>query len=873
MKKRVLMCLLTAIVVVSMSIPAGAATVAYWRFEAGPAGTNVIHTGPAGVFYPDIIDISGNGNDLSVWATGGGAGYAYRANVGAPLLLQTGMPNTLSVKNTGGSPAMWCATPAMQNMQPAAFTVEVTFKTEQGGWKTFVGRDSFQSRTDGGDANVSALYLQTTDNPTMGLAIKFCDVQGYWHEASVANAYTGFVFSSDPDGNTAPWYSVAGVSDGNWLRLYRKNLTAGTPYELIAETDMTTNAGNTDRSLTKGTKGTSTATDWTPGNWSVGRGLYNAGHGDRAWGYIDEVRISDSALSVEQFLYSQGPVEPVFPKQDTFLSSISAITYQWNQHVVTDGVFDNFTFYLGTNLADMEAAVPTNPLYSKVISDIATTTVSDYAGTYEFSAEYFWRVDVTTYEPNFADPNQTPINLKNVIQGAPIRFFGPKACPTLTISGNVSILPDPITHIYAPQDATFTVAIDKGPINNSAIAWYRVVGAQDNLVNPDPNDPPDVKITAATGVFEILPLPADMATATETSLTLPAAEPARNGGYYARVKLADPLGGATGCEDNSPVAELFVRDDTNADTNYLVHRYGFDGNANDSIGSAHGAVVDLNTPNHEFVGGQLVLSNNGLNSRPVQNDVNGDRLLEVEGAYVDLPNGIISPLGKAATFMAWFTYAPVSGDNWPRVFDFGTSTGGQGYSTGADGVRLIQGVPYVDTASEDLQEYIMLSPQQGGGPAWRFESIVRPPSSSVFVDPANNAALKNVEVCVACVFDSASGVSTVYLNGVQVLQSVNTLQNLVNLNDVNNWLARSQWPDAMFSGKLNEFRIYDIPLSKHWVKAYYEQGADNYTTLPNPCIQDQANSMDFNSDCVVNINDFAAFAAEWLKCDRLYGCL
>lgn len=869
MKKQVLvkMRLLTAIVAVSMSIPAGAATVAYWRFEAGPVNTNVIHTGTNGAYYADIMDISGNGNDLSVWETGGGGGYAYRANVGDSWIPQVGMANTLSVKNTGGGPAMWCATPAMQNMQPAAFTIEASFRMENGGFKTIVGRDSRGSATHG-DGNVAALYFQAV--PNNGLAIKFCDIQGYWHEAiSANNAYIGFNWGSDPDGNSARWYSMAAVSDGNTLSLYLKNLTAGTDYQLIAQTDMTTNPNNTDRTLTKGT---GDGGDWNAGEWSVGRGLYAGGHGDRAYGYIDEVRICDSALKVGQFLYSE-PIKPVFPIQDTFLSSTGAITYEWNQNVVTDGVFDNFTFYVGENRADMEAAVPTTYLHKKVITNINTTTVSDYAGTYKFSEDYFWRVDVTTNEPNYADPNTTPINLKKVIQGEPIRFFGPKACPSLTISGNVSILPDPISHIYTPQDATFTVAINKGPIKNTAIAWYKVVGAQDNLVNPDPNDPQDTKITAAAGTFEILPLPADMATATETSLTLPAAEPVRNGSYYARVKLEDPLGGATGCEDNSPVAELFVRDDTSAGTNYLVHRYGFDGNANDSIGLAHGTVEDLNTSNHEFVGGQLVLSNNGLNSRPILNDANGNKLLDVEGAYVDLPNGIISPLGKSATFMAWFTYTPVSGDNWPRVFDFGTSTGGEGYSTGGDGVRMIEGVPYVDTTAADLQEYIMLSPQQGGGPAWRFESIIRPPSSSVFVDPADNTTLKNVEVCVACVFDSASGVSTVYLNGVQVAQSANTTHNLANLNDVNNWLGRSQWPDAMFSGKFNEFRIYDIPLSKHWVKAYYEQGPDNYTTIPNPCIQDQANSMDFNSDCVVNINDFAAFAAEWLKCDRLYGCL
>lgn len=852
-----------------ISTVAQSATVAYWRFEAGPAGTNILHTGPNGVYNPDVLDISGRQNHLSAWTTADWAGYRYRDLVGASTIPQTGEDNTLSIRSTGDYPGMWCATTEMQTLQPKAFTIEATFKLANGDYRTIVGRDSRGSVTTG-DANLAALYFQAI--PNNALAIKFCDIEGYWHEAiSANNIFTSFDRAANPDGNGVPWYSMAAVSDGDTLSLYLKNLTAGTDYVLIAgPTDMTTNASNSDRTLTQGI---GSGGDWTAGNWSVGRGLYSGGHGDRAHGFIDEVRISDTALKVEQFLYSQGPIEPVFPKRDTFLSSTNAITYQWNQHVVTEGVFDRYTFYVGENLADLELAVPASPLYIKEITDINGTSVSEYQGTYKFSEDYFWRVDVTTYEPNYSDPNVTPINIKNFVQGSPIRFFGPKACPTLTISGNVSNLPDPITHVYVPKNAVFTVNIDKGPVNNTNIAWYKVVGVQDRLLNPDPNDPADTKITAAAGVYEILPLAANMATATETSLTLPAAGPAMNGSYYARVKLADPLGGGAGCEDNSPAAELFVRDGTHAGTHYLVHRYGFDGNANDSIGTAHGTVVDLNASNHSFVGGQLVLSNNGLNSRPVQTDGNGDQLLPAEGAYVDLPNGIISPLGKTATFMAWFTYTPISGDVWPRVFDFGTSTGGENFSTGADGVKMINGLPYVDTAADDQQEYIMLSPQQGGGPAWRYESVVRPPSSSILVDPADNTALKDVEVCVACVFDSVSGVSTLYLNGVQILQSANTTHTLANINDNNNWLGRSQWPDGMFSGKFNEFRIFDIPLNKYWIKAYYEQGPDNYSGTPNPCIQDQANSMDFNHDCVVNLGDFVEFAAEWLTCDRLYGCL
>lgn len=853
-------------------ITASAKTVAYWRFEEGPVGTNVQHSAAGGTFSPDLLDSSGNGNALSAWDS---SQWQFRANVPYATVPWTGESNALSIKNVTGSPTLWNT--SLATWEPAQWTIEATFKAEAGGWKDIVGRDSQGAAINGTnkDGSLSALYFQTTDNPTMGLAIKYVDKAGYWHDAvSPANAYTGFTFSSDPDGNNAPWYTMAATCDGRYLRLYLySHSTPENGYVLIAETDMTvTNPGSTNTALSKGT---GDGGDWDAGNITVGRGMYGGGHTDRFYGYIDEVRLSDKALSPDEFLLSAGYVQPVSPAQDDYLPSTAATTYTWTTDIdlMTENevVFDHYTIYIAGNEADLTPDQPTTYLHTSTINNVATQSYSGYNGTYAYGEDYYWRIDMHVMDPNYADPNQTVYDIPYLYQGAPVRFFGPRACPVVAISGDVSILPDPITHIFTSQDAVFTANITRGSVGVDEITWYKVNGVQDTGT-PDPADLQDSIVAHVPGVTEIAYIP-DLATATSTTLTVVDAESTDNGYYYAKVRLVDPLGGSTGCEGTSPTAYLFVRDDTHAGTNYLVHRYGFNGNANDSIGTAHGTVVDLGESNHAFETGQLVLNNAGLNSRPVQNDPNlGDRLLDVQGAYVDLPNGMISPLGKGATFMAWFTFTPVANDAWPRIFDFGTSTGGEGFATGADGVKYVEGVPYVDTTTADSQEYIMLSPQQGTGSAWRFESIVRPPANSVYVDPSSNTALKNVEACVACVFDSASGVSTVYLNGVQVLQSANTTHNLANLSDVNNWLGRSQWPDGMFSGKLNEFRIYDIPLSKHWVKAYYEQGADDYTSLPNPCIQDEANAMDFNTDCVVDMLDFAALAEQWLSCDRLYGC-
>lgn len=275
--------------------PAG--TVAYWRFEEGPAGTNVQHlAGENGVYSADVEDVSGSGNDLAVWSTGGFAGYAYRAEVAEVTVSLTGQTNTLSVRNTGGNPGMWCATAAMQTMSPAAFTIEATVKLENGGYRTIIGRDSRGTATT--NASLAALYFQAL--PNNALAVKFCDVGGYWHEASsVSGIFQSFDYAANSQGAGVPWYSMAAVSDGATLSLYLLEHGADTGYQLIARTDLTA-GGSPNTALTAGA---GDGGDWDAGNWSVGRGLYNGLHTDRAWGFIDEVRISDSALNPSEFLF------------------------------------------------------------------------------------------------------------------------------------------------------------------------------------------------------------------------------------------------------------------------------------------------------------------------------------------------------------------------------------------------------------------------------------------------------------------------------------------------------------------------------------------------------------------------------------------
>lgn len=283
---------------VSVTPIARPSVVAHWRFETGPAFTDVLHTGGDGVFNGTTPDASGNGNNLSAWTQGGYAGYAYRNDRPFAWVPQTSDTNQFSIKNTGAYPGMFTKASASlpkginaDTMTPTQFTVEASYKPEaNGGYRTVVGRDA--RNISSSDASQAALYLQIRPDDSVGVA--FTDVSGYTHSAfSPPGWIYGFTWGSDPEGTNANagWYHLAAVSDGETLKMHVNN-------RLVAWTDLVA-SGSPNRALAVGV---TSGADYTAGAWSVGRGLYGGGHTDRAFGFIDEVRICNSALAPSQFL-------------------------------------------------------------------------------------------------------------------------------------------------------------------------------------------------------------------------------------------------------------------------------------------------------------------------------------------------------------------------------------------------------------------------------------------------------------------------------------------------------------------------------------------------------------------------------------------
>lgn len=243
------------------------------------------------------------------------------------------------------------------------------------------------------------------------------------------------------------------------------------------------------------------------------------------------------------------------------------------------------------------------------------------------------------------------------------------------------------------------------------------------------------------------------------------------------------------------------------------HRYEFNGNADDSIGGAHGV---LSNPQ-----GLATYHDGLLDLRNANNNVASTNAA-AQGAYVDLPNGIISSLGNQATFEFWINVQ--TNYNWDRVFDFGRSDAGENNSGGGPN-----------------SEYIFATTQNGASGTLRVahRSENDPPAAGYgenIVDAFGRLST-NVDHHLVVVWDEVAGMQTVYLDGqaLDVASSpIRPTITLAAMQDLNNWLGRSQWPDPMFDGTYNEVRIYDYALSPDQVLGNYQVGPDVVNVIPEP---------------------------------------
>lgn len=183
---------------------------------------------------------------------------------------------------------------------------------------------------------------------------------------------------------------------------------------------------------------------------------------------------------------------------------------------------------------------------------------------------------------------------------------------------------------------------------------------------------------------------------------------------------------------------------------------------------------------------------------------NGRLTLDGQGGYVDLPDGMISSLADA-TFEAWVTWR--GGQSWERIFDFGSNDG-----TPVDGVT-----------------YLFLTPSSGGNGPMRVAYSIAGPLEETVADanlplPVHIEPGDDTPDQVAVVIDRSNASMHLYSNGVEIA-SQNQSLDLGALDDVNNWLGRSNYfIDPPLSALLVEFRIYSQALTASQIEASYRAG-------------------------------------------------
>lgn len=191
-------------------------------------------------------------------------------------------------------------------------------------------------------------------------------------------------------------------------------------------------------------------------------------------------------------------------------------------------------------------------------------------------------------------------------------------------------------------------------------------------------------------------------------------------------------------------------------------------------------------------------------------------------AYIDLPNGIISR-HTSITIEFWATIDATSNQkNWSRLVDFGTGTAGEiigagGTATGTD--------------------YIFLSAYEGDDPRKRFERKLASDALHALNGENGRTSDGNFigeERHYVLTYDPVAQEWRHYENGL-LFDVIPTNEGPDGIEDVNNWLGRSQWTqDANLDGKFNEFRIYDYALSQAEINLNFLSGPDLLIIIPEP---------------------------------------
>ncbi|MBE0536295.1 MAG: LamG domain-containing protein [Phycisphaerae bacterium] len=585
--------------------------------------------------------------------------------------------------------------------------------------------------------------------------------------------------------------------------------------------------------------------DWAGGELRIGHRPGMAAN-QHFKGLLDDIRIYSTVLSASEIrsLYSSAfaasvPIYPM-PLPDPLGKNVPAdMTFEWTFESGSDVQLRDYILYMGTSEADVRNGSGGGLLINGVT--VLPTALPDPAAQKAYNGiaqdtTYYWRVDTRIYEPNGVVPDL--YDIPKTISGAVWSFMGVLPVPVIQQHPvTVYLLPDPDTHAFMPiESPSFSMAFEAGkPV--VSVKWFRngfeCIGSAFQIDN------------SLDGVAKTSTLTINIDTAAPGFGAIYA------GDYHCEIVLDNTESAATAA------AHLYISDAI------LAHRWSFNGELSDSIAGADAVIVDPDDQNivltdqEVIFGGTIALGDNQTSDDPNLH-------------FLDLPNGIVSALGDHATFMMWYTITDPAVPNNVRVFTAGD----------ADGSGTEAAWVYDETTSQ-----WGWSGMTGDGP-W-VEIMTRDGNISygsrgaggVAINDGPAAGYLNQEICVAGVWDGSAGQIRLYING-QLRGTAAPNRKLSDLVDVNNWLGRSNsTADKTFVGRINEVRIYDVPLSTAWVEALCGLGPDGEPKDPavvNPCVNPLDPAFDLDGNCRVDLGDLVQFILQaddgWLSCGRLHGC-
>lgn len=226
----------------------------------------------------------------------------------------------------------------------------------------------------------------------------------------------------------------------------------------------------------------------------------------------------------------------------------------------------------------------------------------------------------------------------------------------------------------------------------------------------------------------------------------------------------------------------------------LVYRWSF----NDTAGSATNGTTLVDS----ISGAEAVVTGNRASLTGTGLLLPGDTSGTGDAAYLDLPAGIISS-NTDMTVEIWAT--AVMSKNWQRLFSFGSGN--------TDDVMFWS----INQGNNNSQQRLAM--QLNGG------SLAQ---SDTCVDSTLGTRYHYVFTFEAGIgfFGSTGGRMTFYRDGNQIGWRDVSFQ-LKDIQDVNNWLGRSQWSsDSNSNVEYDEVRIYSSALSWYDIYGHYLAGSD-----------------------------------------------